>query len=281
MSAHRLALLGHPVSHSRSPEMMRAAFEACGIEGEYTAFDVPGDQLGDAVRGLDALGFLGANITLPHKVTVMQHLASVDGAAVLVGAVNTLARTEDGYMGFNTDVEGVVRTLDAAGCDLRDARVVIIGSGGAARAAAVGCGWHGAQRIDVVAREEAGGRAVASAVSGLCEARWWRFGEADDALATCDVVIQATSCGMLGGPPADDLLREVPLGRCRKRTFALDVVYVPAETPWLTEARRCGLHVVEGGGIEMLVRQGAAAFERWFEVSAPVGAMRSVLRASG
>ena len=92
MTAERLALLGHPVSHSRSPAMMRAAFRACGIDGEYTAFDVPGDLLGDAVRGLAALGFLGANITLPHKVTVMPHLASIDGAAVLVGAVNTLAR---------------------------------------------------------------------------------------------------------------------------------------------------------------------------------------------
>lgn len=277
MTAERLALLGHPVGHSRSPAMMRAAFRATGIDGEYTAFDVPGELLGDAVRGLAALGFLGANITLPHKVTVMPHLASIDGAAVLVGAVNTLARVEDGFMGYNTDVEGVVRTLEGAGCDLRDARVVVIGSGGAARAAAVGCAWHGASRVDIVAREESAARAVAGAVRGLCDASWVAFGEADAALAGCDVVIQATSCGMLGGPPAADMLRDVPLARCRKRTFALDVVYVPVETPWLADARRCGLRVVERGGVEMLARQGAAAFERWFGGAAPLDEMREAL----
>lgn len=277
MIPQRVALFGHPVSHSRSPAMMRAAFQACGVDAEYHAFDVPVDELGDAVRGAAALGFTGVNVTLPHKITVMRHLARIDGAAVLVGAVNTLARTEGGFIGLNTDVEGVVRTLTAAGCDLRDARVVVIGSGGAARAAAVGCAWHGAAEIGVVAREEAGGRAVAEAAKGLCAARWMAFGEADEALANCDVVIQATSCGMKGGPPADELLRGVPLSRCRRRTFALDVVYVPEVTPWLVEARGAGLRVVERGGVEMLVRQGAAAFERWFEIEAPLDAMRGAL----
>lgn len=276
MSA-RVALLGHPVSHSRSPAMMRAAFAACGVDAEYLAFDVEPADLGDAVRGVLALGFVGANVTLPHKVTVMPHLASVEGMAVLVGAVNTLVRTEGGFMGHNTDAEGVATALAAAGCDLRDARVVVIGSGGAARAAAVGCAWHGAKDVTVVAREEAGGRAVAEATSQVCDARWRAFGDAEDALRDCDVVVQATSCGMQGGPPADGLLREVPLARCRRRTFALDLVYVPVETPWLASARDCGLRVVERGGVEVLVRQGAAAFEKWFGVEAPVDAMRDAV----
>lgn len=276
MSA-RIALLGHPVSHSRSPAMMRAAFEATGLEAEYLPFDVESTELGDAVRGLAALGFVGANVTLPHKVTVMSHLASVEGMAVLVGAVNTLARTEGGFMGFNTDAEGVAQTLGAAGFDLREARVVVIGSGGAARAAAVGCAWHGARQVEVIAREEAGGRAVAEAAAQVCPARWGAFGsvEAKSALAEADVLIQATSCGMQGGPPADDLLREVSLTRCRRGAVALDLVYVPAETPWLAQARACDLQVVEGGGVEVLVRQGAAAFEKWFGLEAPVAVMRA------
>lgn len=277
--SQRVALLGHPISHSRSPAMMRAAFAACGFDADYLAFDVAAADLGDAVRGVLALGFTGANITLPHKVTVMPHLASVEGMAVLVGAVNTLVRTEGGFMGHNTDAEGVASTLAAAGCDLRDARVVVVGSGGAARAAAVGCAWNGAKDVAVVAREEAGGRAVAEAAAQVCDARWCAFGagDAEDALRGCDVVIQATSCGMQGGPPADGLLREVPLARCRRRTFALDLVYVPVETPWIASARDCGLRVVERGGVEVLVRQGAAAFEKWFGVEAPVDAMRDAV----
>lgn len=275
----RVALLGHPVSHSRSPAMMRAAFAACGLDADYLAFDVDPSELGDAVRGLAALGFAGANVTLPHKVTVMPYLASIEGMAVLVGAVNTLVRTEGGFMGHNTDAEGVASTLAAAGCDLRDARVVVIGSGGAARAAAVGCAWNGARELTVIAREEAGGRAVAEAAAQVSAARWCAFGAPDamEALAGCDVVIQATSCGMEGGPSAEGLLRDVPLARCRRRTFALDLVYVPVETPWIAHARDVGLQVIERGGVEMLVRQGAAAFERWFGIEAPVDAMRGAV----
>ena len=91
---------------------------------------------------------------------------------------------------------------------------------------------------------------MAGAVRGLCDASWVAFGEADAALAGCDVIIQATSCGMLGGPPAADMLRDVPLARCRKRTFALDVVYVPVETPWLavdTKARTASVSALPDG----------------------------------
>ncbi|MFO0649407.1 MAG: shikimate dehydrogenase [Polyangiales bacterium] len=276
----RLALIGRPVSHSRSPAMMRAALDSLGIEGVYTAFEVAPERLGDAVRGLDALGFDGANVTLPHKSAVIEHLARTDATARLIGAVNTLAREGDALVGSNTDVEGLLGALRAHGADPRGGDVVVLGAGGAARAAAVG-----------VARGRAiGGGARAQRASPRATSRdriaVWRCAahghtlgtpESARALEGATLVIQATSCGMVGGGPTDALLAGAPLERCRRETVAMDLVYVPAVTAWMDAANAAGLRVLAGAGAEMLARQGAVALRRWSGREPPLDVMRAAL----
>ena len=133
-----LALLGHPVAHSRSPAIHAAALAALGVDARYLAFDVRPEALGAAVEGLRALGALGANVTVPHKRAVMAHLDRVEPAAAAIGAVNTIAREGDALVGSNTDAPGLVRSLEDAGVALAGRRVWVVGAGGAARAAVAG-----------------------------------------------------------------------------------------------------------------------------------------------
>jgi shikimate dehydrogenase len=150
--ARLYGVLGWPVAHSRSPAMHRAAFAARGIAGEYLPFAVPPDRLEAAVAGLVALGAGGANVTLPHKRSVMQYLAEVDPDAALIGAVNTLVPIADGFRGENTDAPGLVAALAEHDVVLADAVITVLGGGGAARAVVVGCARAGAARVTVATR---------------------------------------------------------------------------------------------------------------------------------
>jgi shikimate dehydrogenase len=277
----RLALLGHPVAHSRSPAMMRAALEAMGLDGVYVPFDVAPDRLADAVKGVAALGFDGANVTLPHKSSVMPLLARVDATARRVGAVNTLARVGDGLAGHNTDVDGLLGALRAHGADPRDGDVVVLGAGGAARAAAVGVALAGVRSVTVIARQETSALSVAESAlhAARCHAHAVGLGTAGAAraLERATLVVQATSCGMAGGAPSDALLAGADLTRCRRATPAIDLVYTPAVTPWMDAADRAGLRVLAGAGAEMLARQGAAAVRHWTSREAPLDVMRLAL----
>ncbi len=277
----RLALIGRPVAHSRSPAMMRAALDSLGIEGVYTAFDVAPERLGDAVRGLDALGFDGANVTLPHKSSVIDHLARTDATARLVGAVNTLSREGDSLVGTNSDVEGLLGALRAHGADPRGGDVVVLGSGGAARAAAVGVATAGARSVTVLARNGVSASSVAEAAqhAGRNASHGYTLGtpEAARALEGATLVIQATSCGMVGGGPTDALLAGAPLDRCRREAVAMDMVYVPTVTAWMDAANAAGLRVLASAGAEMLARQGAVALRLWSGREPPLDVMRAAL----
>ncbi|MFN3286595.1 MAG: shikimate dehydrogenase family protein, partial [bacterium] len=155
-----VALLGDPVSHSLSPRMHAAAFRARGLGWAYVAFRVRSEDLGAAVAGLRALGFAGANVTLPHKVAVCRLADELDASSVRCGAANTLVFSEGRVVAFNTDVAGVRRALDEEGVALRGLRVVILGAGGAARAACVALGEAGAGVVTVVARRPAAGESL-------------------------------------------------------------------------------------------------------------------------
>jgi len=277
----RLALLGRPVAHSRSPAMMRAAFDAMGVEGVYVACDVAPEALGDALRGLTALGFDGANVTVPHKVAVMELAAAVDDDARLAGAVNTLVSAPGGgFRGCNTDIDGLREALAHHGVRVKGERAVVLGGGGAARAAAVALAREGAARVDVVARRFSEARAVAEvAARAGAEGRAHRLGDASVARALGDasVVAQATSCGMVGAGDCAELLAGAPLAACARGVAAVDLVYAPAVTDWMRAAAGAGLRVCEGAGARMLAAQGAAALARWTGREAPVAVMRAAL----
>lgn len=265
-----LALLGHPVSHSRSPRIHGAALEALGIDATYLAFDVAPADLGAAVRGLRALGALGANVTVPHKEAVMAHLDEVEPDARAIGAVNTLIREGARWIGANTDAPGLVRALTEAGFDPAGAQVHVIGAGGAARAAVVGLARAGAARVTVAARrvERAENLVRSLALAVPLE------GVPLDASPPRDVdlLVQATSATM-HAEAGEALARALALDALPAHATVIDLVYAPLETAVLRAARARGLRAVDGLG--MLVHQAALAFERWMGIAPPLDAMRA------
>ena len=267
----RLALIGHPVAHSRSPDMMTAAFGALGLDAAYERRDTPPGSLDATLAALWDDGYLGANVTVPWKAAVRDALASVDELARRCGAVNTLVRAGNGFHGINTDAPGFTRALAEAGVALAGQRVVVIGAGGAARAAVVAAEMAGAGRVTVLARDVTRARALGPAVAafGASEAR--------AAVADATLLVQATPCGMSGGPPGEAVVAAVELARCAPGALAVDLVYAPRQTPWMGAARAAGMRVLDGVGVGMLVHQGAEAFERWFGRAAPVDVMRAAV----
>jgi shikimate dehydrogenase len=250
-----VCLLGNPVGHSMSPQLHTAAFAACGIDAVYVACavtDVPA-----AVAGLDALGALGANITVPHKRSVWELVERRTDEAQRIGAANTLFREGGEWVADNTDAVGLQRVLlDDVGLVADDA-VVLFGAGGAARAAAVALGRLGA-RVRVEARRPDRAALVqALAVDAGAAAL--------EPSARPRLVINATPLG-LHGEHLPERFRVLGADQC-----ALDLVYGSAPTPFVRAARAAGARAWDGLG--MLVAQAGASFERWTGVAAPLPAM--------
>ena len=263
-------VLGHPIGHSRSPEMQNAAFAELGIDALYVALPAPPERLGDAVAGAHALGFQGLNVTVPHKEGALALCATVDPAAKEIGAVNTLRRAAQGWEGFNTDAPACLALLEAAGVG-RGARALLVGAGGAARAA----GWalmRAGAALRVAARRPDRAREVAEALAARaaaaatkpCAVPW------DELAAECraaDVVVNATSIGLAGKPA------ELPGVAFRREQVAVDFVY--GDTAFVRAARAAGARLVTGE--QLLVRQGALAFTLWTGRPAPEAVMTAAV----
>jgi shikimate dehydrogenase len=255
----RIVLLGHGIAYSASPRMHAAAFRAAGLPWTYELADVPPERLPEAVAALRQPEAAGANVTIPYKVAVMALLDELEGDAVAVGAVNTIRREADRLVGSNTDVVGVRVALGAVGVEPAGARAVVLGVGGSARAAAVAL--EGAN-VTFVARRPEAGAGLPGTVVDWGDPTW-------AALARhADVVVNATPLGRRGEMP----LRPAHLP---PRGAIVDLVYVDGGTPLVRRARRLGLRCVDGWSV--LLAQGAAAFQAWTSLDAPVDAMREAL----
>jgi shikimate dehydrogenase len=233
-----VGILGWPVSHSLSPVMQNAAFVALGLDWAYVPLPTPPPLLADAVRGLAAAGFAGANVTIPHKTTVIETCDEVDETARHAGSANTLVFQDGRVLAFSTDVLAIAEAVgDASG------RALVLGRGGSAKAAVAALAERG---LDVT-------------VSSRNDGDWPPA--ADD----YTVVVNAT-------PVRDD-----PLIRPSAGHVLIDLPYTSAEEPtaFTRAGRAAGARVIDG--IEILVAQGAASFERWTGRSAPVAAMRHAL----
>ena len=258
-STRVVALLGHPVAHSVSPQIHNAAFAATGFDAVYVATDVPAGDVVAALRGLEALGFLGANVTVPHKQAVYAAVLRRTEEARACGAGNTLF-FDDGRLTLdNTDVEGLRRVLvDDVGLAAGE-QVTLFGAGGAARAAAVALGRLGAA-VTVVARRDA---AAAQVQQLALEAGAANGGDA----APPRLVVNATPLGLHG-----EALPE-PFAQLEAGQTALDLVYGPVDTPFVAAARAAGAQAFDGRG--MLVHQAALAFHRWTGTEAPLDVMHA------
>jgi shikimate dehydrogenase len=269
----------HPVagSFSRPADgnptgvLMEAAFHAAGIRAHYVNCEVAPEGLAAAVAGARAMGWRGFNCSMPHKVAVMAELDGIGPSAAAIGAVNCVRRDGDRLIGENTDGRGFVSSLRTL-VDPAGACVVVLGSGGAARAIAVELGLAGAAEIVIVARNEeaAASLADAVAVSGAAHARVvpWTPGVRLD--PTADVIVNATSVGMDGASAP-----EVSFDGVRGEAIIGDVVIAADRTPFLRAAEERGLAVLDGLG--MLVDQAVLSLEYWFGVDPDAARMRSAL----
>jgi shikimate dehydrogenase len=262
MNARRACVIGHPVAHSRSPAIHKFWLAEHGIDGDYVREDVAPERIAAFLGGFADSGYVGANVTVPHKEAAFA-IADADAIARELGAVNTVWLEDRQLLGTNTDVHGFLANLNEQqpGWDKRTRLAVVLGAGGAARAIVYGLIELGVARIVLVNRTAA--RAEALAAQFGAGVRSVGFGELDRALAEADLLVNATSLGMQGAPPL-----AVPMGALKPGAVVHDIVYLPLETPLLRYARARGHPVVDGLG--MLLHQAAPAFERFFGVKPQV-----------
>ncbi|GAB7094911.1 shikimate dehydrogenase [Halolamina litorea] len=263
-------LIGNPVEHSLSPPMHEAAYEALSLDARYVTLEADPDRIGAAVEGADALGVAGLNVTVPFKQDVLAHVHPTETAAA-VGAVNTITFAGDGTTpeGHNTDVEGVVRAFAHHDVPIEGRSAVVVGAGGAGRAATYALADAGAD-VFVSNRTVERAEALADDFEGL-GVEGGGLDALEDRLPEADLLVNATSVGM-----EDPDTSPVPAELLHDGLAVLDAVYTPLRTKLLREAAAAGAETVDGAW--MLLFQGVAAFERWTGVEAPVAVMNEALR---
>lgn len=278
--ARQLGLLGHPVGHSVSPAMHNAAFRSQQMSAVYGAFDVEPGQLRAAIDGVRALGFLGLNVTIPHKEAVMEFLDEVAPTARQVGAVNTIVNRGGRLMGYNTDGWGFISSLEEHRIRVAGVNAVILGAGGAARAVALHLALAGVRRLTISNRTPQRAEALAQDVQPAAphvkvDAVEALSPEERVALMDAGLVVNCTPLGMHPNEAASPVqeINLLPQG-----AVVYDTVYRPLETRLLREARIRGLHTVSG--LSMLVHQGACAWEYWFGRRGPTSVMQTAALAA-
>ena len=271
-------IFGYPLAHSISPAFQQAAFDYYSLPVRYDAWSTPPDDLASEIRKLRSDAFLGANVTVPHKEAVMSLIDEVEPWAKRIGAVNTIVKAQGRLTGYNTDAGGFIRALrESGGVEPRGKRVLVLGAGGAGRAAVFALAGEGAASIIIANRTVSRAESLVRDLGDLAkdvEAVPIEGGHLARACLAADIIVNCTSIGMLhsdsqGRAPID--------GRLAPSTsLVYDMVYNPAETPLLMEAARAGASTL--GGLSMLVYQGAASFELWTGRKAPIQAMFTAAR---
>lgn len=270
-----IALFGQPVAENPTQYMHEKAFAHLGLDWRYITMEVPVENLKDAITGLRAMGFMGANCTIPHKVAVIPLLDSLTDTGRKIGAINTIIRQPDGsLLGENTDGKGFIQSVTEAGLDLNGGRAVVLGAGGASRAICTELAVAGASHITIANRTGSKAEALAAHVRNqtgvLTEPVTWsgEFAVPSDT----QVLVNSTSIAL--APNVDDVV-PINYGTLAASTLVCDVIPNPPDTPFLKKARAAGATTLDGLG--MLVYQGAIAFKMWTGEDAPVDVMRGAL----
>lgn len=264
-------IIGDPVEHTVSPAMQNAAFLATGLDFVYLPFRVKSEGLEQALLGMRGLNIRGLNVTIPHKVSIIPLLDEIDMLVENLGAVNTVTH-EDGILkGYNTDAAGFLSSLTAEEINLPGKRIVVLGAGGAARAIAFILTDKGAE-VTIINRHLKPAQELAGDLCGRFRREIASLElNADNlkmALDGADMLVNTTSVGMF--PNVEETL--VPARIIERGLTVFDIIYNPLKTRLLREAEKKGARVISG--VEMLVRQGAAAFELWTGQKAPLEVMR-------
>ncbi len=278
-----IALLGCPVKHSVSPQFQNAAMEILGINTKYLAFEVLPDNIKCAFKGLNALCAIGANITVPHKQSVFKLCDKSSPEAKVIEAVNTVKFENGKSIGFNTDAYGLAAALKEKNQSFKNGKIVILGAGGAARAAVTQAIFDGAQEICVINRTVSKAESLVKDISEkvkslnktekpetFSEIAAGGYDIIKQSLKDSSLLINASSIGLKNDDPHlfDYTIIDPDI-------FVYDMIYNPIFTPLLLEAKRKGCKTANG--LTMLLHQGAKAFEIWFNRPAPLELMRNKL----
>lgn len=268
-----VALFGFPIEHTLSPFFHNAAFESLGLDLVYLPFSVPPQSLPQAVKSLKALQILGANITTPHKEKVIPWLDILSPRAKILGAVNTIYREKERFVGENTDGVGFLNFLEKELGVIKEKRVLLFGAGGAARAILLEMVKRGMEKVKVVNRRPERAKKFLERISSLYPHQIKVFPLSSlprEEIEKAELIINATSCGM---NPEDPLLFDPsPL---HSGQIVVDIIYRLRPTLLLKEARKRGAKTLDGVG--MLVFQGAESFRFWTKLEPPLKIMWEVV----
>lgn len=273
-----LGVIGYPIEHSLSPIMHNAAIAHLNLDYIYLPFPIMPEQLEQAVKGFEAIGVQGFSITIPHKQAILPLLADVTDIGKAIGAVNTVWRSDQGWSGTNTDVEGFLAPLKELQRDWSQAIAVILGNGGASRAVVAGCQQLGCAEIHVVGRdpeklEEFLKSWMNSSLNVNLKVHTWR--NLPELLPNADLLVNTTPVGMAHHGERSPLSpTEVDL--LNPKLIAYDLIYTPNPTLFLQQAQAKDAIALDG--LEMLIQQGAAALRLWLQQEVPVEVMRRSLR---
>ncbi len=270
-------IFGFPISHSASPVMHHAAFQALKLDGSYTAFEISPKNIKKAVEAIRLLNLTGMNVTIPFKEKVLPWLDELSPEARLMGAVNTIHNVKGRLMGFNTDARGFQMALEEDwGNSLKGKNLCLIGAGGAARAVAVQSGLIGVKKLMIVNRNQTRLKKLITHLNkNFPHLEIVGLGENDKniqkEIQLADCVVNATSLGMKAQDPLP-----MPISWILKKTYVYDLIYRPFQTRFVKEALRQGCRA--SGGLKMLLYQGALSFEIWTGRKAPVKIMEAALK---
>ena len=272
MVTRKVGILGYPLIHSISPIFQQAAFDKLEIDIVYKVWEVAPEELAQKIRDLRNENVVGANVTIPHKETVISMLDELDCEASSIGSVNTIVNRSGLLVGYNTDNFGFTQSLKKnAGFQPNDKKILVIGAGGAARAAIRSLLDEGACSVVIANRTVDRARRLAQEFEGEKPIQTMSLTsyEFSENAGNVDLIVNCTSMGMSNGP--SEYCTPLNAQQIPQNVLVYDMVYNPLETPLIKEARKAGASVM--GGLPMLVYQGAKAFEIWTGCLAPIGMM--------
>ena len=258
-SIYLAGVIGNPIAHSKSPKLHNYWLSKYKINGFYIPFSVTTEKLEASIRSLMELGFSGVNVTIPHKTNVLSFADSITDRAALIGAANTLYFSRSGKIhADNTDGYGFIQNIidEIPEYDFYDKTALIYGAGGSARAIASALLSNGVKEVGITNRTRSKAQIISENLGAKVSVVDWRA--APDTITKVDIIINATSMGMVGQPDFSQ-----PISRAKKTALVVDIVYNPLITELIKEAKRMKLKTV--GGIGMLINQAVPGFEHWFQ----------------
>jgi len=273
--AELVGVFGDPVDGNPTGVVEEAGFEAAGLNWRYLTCKVDVANLTDAIRGMKATGMKGVNLTMPHKIAVIEHLDELSEAARIIGAVNTVANRDGRLFGENTDGKGFVKSILDEGISLSGKTITILGAGGAAKAIGVECALAGAKKITIINRNAARGEELVNTITSntACAAAYLPWNGTAGIPAETEILINATCVGL---HPDVDAFPDICYEDIRSDMIVCDVVFNPAVPVFLQKAEARGAKTITGLG--MLVNQAALNFEIWTGVKAPREIMMEALK---